>query len=78
VSVYLLVTGIVLGRLRPGSVLDPLDCPLRRAAPDRRISARGLTEGFAVPMMGIIVVALVIADRRVVVAPCGQLDEGTD
>jgi hypothetical protein len=29
-------------------------------------------------MMGIIVVALVIADRRVVVAPCGQLDEGTD
>jgi hypothetical protein len=34
--------------------------------------------GFAVPMVGVIVVALVIVDRRVVGAPSGQLDEGTD
>jgi len=66
VSVYLLFTGYVLGRLRPGSVLKA-----RSIAPFAVLllivgfSARGLTVGFALPMMGIIVVTLVIVDRQV-------------
>ncbi len=65
VSVYLLVTGVVLDRLQPGSVLK-----MRFIAPFVVLvlvigfSAGGLTVGFALPLMGLIVVALVIVDHR--------------
>ena len=65
VSVYLLVTGFVLDRLRPGSVLK-----MRFIASFVVLiliigfSASGLTVGFALPMMGVVVVVLVIIDHR--------------
>ncbi len=66
VSVYLLVTGVVLGRLRPGSVLKTrFIAPFAVLILVIGFSARALTVGFALPMMGILVVALVIVDHRV-------------
>ena len=76
VSVYLLVTGIVLGRLQPGSVLK-----MRFIAPFVVLiliigfSARGLTVGVALPMMGVLAVALVIVDHQVSLRHAGGLAE---
>ena len=53
VSVYLLLTSIVLGRLRPGSVLRTrFIAPFAVLLLIVGFSARGLTMGFAVPMKG--------------------------
>jgi low temperature requirement protein LtrA len=65
VSVYLLVTGIVLSRLRPDGVLK-----MRFIIPGVALllvvglSARGLSVGIALPLMGVIAVTLVVVDRR--------------
>jgi low temperature requirement protein LtrA len=65
VSVFLLVTGIVLARLAPDSVLK-----MRFIAPFALLllvvglSARGLSVGNSLPLMGLLVAALVALDRR--------------
>ena len=65
VSVYLLVTGIVVDRLQPGSMLKTrFIAPFVVLLLVIGFSARGLTVGLALPLMGVIVVALVIVDHR--------------
>jgi low temperature requirement protein LtrA len=64
VVLYLLVTGIVQARLSPSSVIKA-----RYIVPATVLmlivgfSARGLTVGVAVPVMGVLVVGLVVLDR---------------
>jgi low temperature requirement protein LtrA len=65
VVVYLLVTGIVQAKLSPSSVIKaryivPVAVLLLLVG----LSARGLTVGIAVPLMGVLVVGLVVLDRR--------------
>ena len=72
VSVYLLVTGVVLDRLQPGQVLKTrFIVPFVVLILLVGFSARGLTVGFALPMMGVLVAALVILDHRLDSGPPG-------
>jgi low temperature requirement protein LtrA len=76
VSVYLLVTGVVLDRLRPGTVLKTrFIAPFAVLIVVIGFSARGLTVGFALPMMALVVVALVIVDRHVSMLPSEGSEE---
>jgi low temperature requirement protein LtrA len=65
VSVYLLVTGIVLSRLRPENVLKiRVILPFVVLVLAVGLGARGLTVGVALPLLGVITVILVVVDRR--------------
>jgi low temperature requirement protein LtrA len=67
VAVYLLVTGSVQARLNPASVLRMrIIVPFVALVLLVGLTARSLTIGFALPAMGLIVVALVVLDRRAV------------
>ena len=59
------MTGVVLDRLQPGLVLKTrFIVPFVVLILIIGFSARGLTVGFALPMMGVLVAALVILDHR--------------
>jgi low temperature requirement protein LtrA len=64
VTLYLLVTGIVQGKLSPSSVIQTrFVVPCVAVELVVGLSARWLTVGVALPIMGIIVVGLVVVDR---------------
>jgi len=65
VSVFLLVTGVVLARLTPKSVLKVrFIVPFAVLLLLIRFSARGLSVGLSLPLMGVVVVVLVVLDHR--------------
>jgi low temperature requirement protein LtrA len=77
VSVYLLVTGVVLDRLRPGTVLTArIIAPFAVVLLVIGFTARAFTVGCALPMMGVVVVALVMVDRRASRSPSHSPSEG--
>jgi low temperature requirement protein LtrA len=64
VVLYLLVTGIVQARLRLTSVIKArFIVPFAALVLIVGLSARGLTVGIALPVMGVLVVGLVLVDR---------------
>jgi low temperature requirement protein LtrA len=64
VALYLLVTGAVQVRLNPSTVLETrVVVPFAVLVLIVGLNARALSVGFAVPLMGLLVVGLVILDR---------------